>query len=735
MLYGKVLRSPHAHARVINIDTSAAESLSGVKLVLKPSHFIELFGEMPLIGAIPPLNLPILSEEVRYVGDEVAAVAAIDEETAERALRLIRVTYEELPVVINPEEAMAPGAPQLHAEERNIRDRKSVRVGNIEKSFKEADCIVKAKFRTSKHAHTALEPHGCISSYDSATGQLTHWSCAQKLFPTCLAMSKALKMPASKVRIILPEGMGAGFGGKDGCLPFDVIAAIMSMKLGRPVKIILSREEVFMSAYTRHPYVIEAELGVTKDGTILAWKEKTIVDIGAYGNLGELVAIVGQACLPGSYKMPNILIDSYVVYTNKQFCGPFRGFGNPQVTFARESLLDMAADKLALDPLELRMRNIIKPQELPYTTSTGLIIRSCGIEECINKAVSVIDWKKKRRPNTGIGLSCAMHINCTKGGPEDLDVDYISAGVVVLMDGSVIVQTGNADIGEGMNTALAQVAAEELGVPLEDVVVPGPDTQYSPPDSGCFASKGALARASAVHKAAAEAKQKLLRIASKILDENPEDMVAKRGRIYVKNNPEKAVTIADVASAAYFTDIDGGGEPILGRGTWISNTEPVNENGYGNLSAAYTFAVNAVEVEVDPETGQVELTRYVAVNDAGRVLNIDIVEGQIQGGSAQGVGFGLHEGMLYDEAGQLLNPFFIDYKIPTAADLPDIEAYTVDVIEPDNPLGSKGVGEIGLNCSAPAIANAIQQAVGVRITDLPITPVKILLSLEGKEKV
>jgi CO/xanthine dehydrogenase Mo-binding subunit len=731
MLYGKILRSPHPHARVVRIDKTRAESLPGVRFVMTSQDVTRILGEMPVIGAVPPRNYPVLSEEPRYVGDEVAAVAAVDEETAEKAVRLIEVEYEKLPAVLDPEKAMDPEAVRIHGDERNIRDQKRVRIGNAEKALKQSDCVVKARFRTSKHAHVAIEPHGCISNYDLSAGQLTHWICAQKIYPTCIEMGGLLKIPASKVRVILPEGMGAGFGGKDGCLPMDIIAALMSMKLGKPIKIILSREEVFMATYTRHPYIIEAELGLKQDGTIVAWKEKTVVDIGAYGNLGELVAIIGQACMPGSYKIPNISVDSYLVYTNKQFCGPFRGFGNPQVTFARESLLDMGAKKLKIDPVDLRLRNLIKPEDLPYTTSSGLVIRSCGIEACVKKAAEAIGWGKKRKTNTGVGIACTMHITGTKYGPHDIDVDYVAADVVVYVDGSAVVHTGSPDIGEGINTVLAQVAAEALGIRLEKVAVASADSQFSPPDGGCFASKGAFARASAVHRAAAEARGKLLRVAGKMLEADPKDLVARQGKIHVRADPGREVAISDVAAAAYFTAIDGGGEPIIGHGTWISDTRPVDENGYGNISPAYTFAANAAEVEVDPETGQVKVLNYVAAQDNGRTLNVDIVEGQIHGGAAQGIGYGLYEDMIYGtETGQHLNPFLLDYKIPTAADVPDIETIITETIEPENPLGSKGAGEIGLNCAAPAVANAIADAIGVRMKDLPMTPVKIVNALE-----
>lgn len=730
MLYGKFLRSPYAHAKVGKIDVSKAESLPGVKLILTPRDIIE---KIPTLGPIPPKNQYLLEEEVRYVGDEVAAVAAVDEETAEKAISLITVEYEELPAIFDPEEAMSPEAPQLHAESRNTRDHLKVRAGDIEEGFKKADHIFKIRFQTSKQAHVALEPHGCVSSYDTSTGKLTHWSPVQGMMPTWFALYTALNLPAHKVRVITSEGNGGGFGSKGRAYKHDVCAAFMSMKLGKPVKMILSREEVFMATTTRHPCIRESEIGLKEDGTIVAWRERAILDIGAYAGYGKWIAIFGDGSALGPYKIPNVWIDTYLAYTNKSLGGAMRGFGNPQVTFARESLLDIAAGQMGIDRLELRLKNIIKPQDLPFKTSTGRIVRSCGIEECIKKAADAIEWTRRRKPYAGVGLACMVHQTSVKFGPQDPDMEFAGAEAEVLPSGCVIIRTGNSDVGQGLYTTLAQIAAEELGIPVEKVTVVRADSEATPLDIGAIASRSAYSTGFAVKKAVIEAREKLLRIAGKMLRAKEEDLTIRQGKIYLTKDPGKFVAIEDVIAAAYFTAIDGGAEPVIGRGTWTSKAERLNADGCGNFSPAYAFGVAAAEVEIDPETGQVKVTRFITAHDVGKALNPDIVEGQLHGGAVLGIGWGLFENMIYDnKTGQLLNPLLIDYKVPTAADLPDIQHIIVETTEPDSPYGNKAVGETAVNCAAAAIANAVYDAARIRITELPIRPEKILRALKER---
>lgn len=731
MLYGKFLRSPYPHAKVISIDTSKAESLPGVKLVLTPRDIINMLGKMPAIEQ----NLYPLTEKARYVGDEVAAVAAVDEETAEKAIDLIDVQYEELPAVLDPEEAMKPGAPQIHEEAKNnIVDQKRLRAGNIEDGFKEADYIFEDRFQVSKPAHVCLETHGSLSSYDTLTGKLTHWASTQIPYFLCLGLSEALNIPASKVRVINAEaGCGGGFGSRASALPYDYCSAIMSIKLGKPVKMVLSREEEFMATSTRHPMIRESRIGLRKDGTIVAYKEKVILDTGAYGTWVSWVAALTLSTAPGPYKIPNIWIDAYSVYTNTSVSGAFRGFGNPQATFVRESLLDIAAKGMGIDPVEIRLRNIIKTEDLPYTTSTGLIVRSCGIEECINKVADAVGWKEKKKPYTGVGLATLIHWSSAKGSREEDPTDFGSVELELVADGSAIVRTGLSELGQGLYTVLAQIAAEELGILIENVTVVGADTGVTPPGVGSYASRTTLIDGSSLKIATDIVKEKLFRIAGKMLEAPQDILTAKQGKIYVKEDPSKAVSIADVAYAAYFTDIDGGAGPISATGTYISKAEALDDDGCGDYVSASAFLANAVEVEVDTETGQVKLTRFVTAIDAGRIINLGGVEGQLQGGGAQGIGYALLEDTIYDKkTGRPLNPSLLDYKVPTAPDIPTLEAITVETIDPAIPLGTKGAGELAMVSPAPAIANAIYNAIGIRFKELPITPAKVLRALKEK---
>ncbi|MFC1965221.1 xanthine dehydrogenase family protein molybdopterin-binding subunit, partial [Chloroflexota bacterium] len=557
-----------------------------------------------------------------------------------------------------------------------------------------------------------------------ASGKLTHWTVGQVIEFTRLGLGEALHMPANKIRVLSPEFVGGSFGGKSGVSTYDVCASLMSMRLGKPVKLVLSREEVFMATVSRHPMIRESEIGLKKDGTIVAWREKIIMDSGAYGRISEWIAQITQGVLPGPYKIPNIWIDTYIVYTNKPVCSAFRGFGNPQAVFARESLIDIAAEKMGMDRIVLRLKNTIRPEDIPFTASTGAIVRSCAIEECIKKATEAIGWDKERKPHTGVGLAC--EVQCTSG---KLGSDYASAELTVAPDGSVIVRTGVTDLGQGLLTALTQIAAEELEMPMERITVFPADTETSPPDVGVHGSRSAYTTGSAVKYAAAEAKKKLLKIASIMLKVSLENLVIEKGKIHDKNDPNKAVGFGEVIGAAYFAF----GEPITGHGLWVTAADECNDDGYGNRTEAYSFGAEAAEVEVDPETGQVKVNRYVAAHDIGKALNVDIVEGQIQGGIAQGIGYALSEGLFYDsKTGQPLNTLLRDYRVPLADDLPDIQPIIVESVHPTGPYGNKGVGEASVNCAAATIANAICNATGVRITDLPITPEKVLRALKEK---
>jgi CO/xanthine dehydrogenase Mo-binding subunit len=730
MLYAKFLRSPHPHAKVKKIDTEKAEKLPGVKLVLTPG---DLKG-LPPIGIVAPENKYVLTDHPRYVGDEIAAVAAIDEETCERALELIEVEYELLPYVMDPIEAMKPGAPQIHDwEKNNICDKRKLRAGDVEKGFKEADFIFKDTFKTSKQAHVAMESHGAVASYDPFEGKLTHWTDTQKNCFIRDTLSFMFHIPSSKVRVLNPEGIGGGFGGKDEIFPHQIITSMMSIKLGKPVKMVYSREEVFMATRTRHPFIREAEVGLKKDGTIVAWREKITMDCGAYRGYGQWVCLLSQIITGGPYKIENIWIDSNIVYTNKSPAGAYRAFGNPQATFVRESILDKAAREMGIDYKELMLKNTIKEKDLPYTNSRGQIINSCGVDECIKRAADAIGWNKKRKTNTGIGLASTYHWSSAK---NLMNCDFAVVQVNLNPDGSAIVHCGSVDYGQGLYTVIAQIVADGLGINIDMVKIVGNDTENTPYSIGVWGCRGALVEGSATKYAVDDVKRQVLDGASKLLGIPVNDLYLKEQKVYSKSNPKKSMLLRDVSYELHFNGIDKlGGKPIIGQGVWRSDTTPFDLDGIANPIPAYGFGVHAAEVEVDPETGKVKILNYVIAHDVGRALNWAIVEGQLQGGVAHGIGYALFEETYYDEkTGQPINPFLIDYKVPSAEDCPDIEPIIIETIDPVIPLGNKGVGEFSLVCAAPALANAIFDAVGVRMKELPITAEKILKALKEKNK-
>ncbi|WP_309493295.1 xanthine dehydrogenase family protein molybdopterin-binding subunit [Candidatus Hecatella orcuttiae] len=726
MLWGKILRSPYPHAKVLSVDASKAERLPGVKAILTPQ---EVIAKTKPSGPTTIKDEYVLKDKARHVGDEIVAVAAVSEDVAEEAVELIDVKYEVLPAVYDAEEAMKPGAPQIHDGVKNNTHHAKLRAGDVEKGFKESDRVFKERFVTSKQSPTPIEPHCALSHYDPVSGKLTHWSSTHTPHILRLDLAGTLGLPESKVRVTKPEGMGGGFGIKSD-YPLDACAALLSMKTGKPVKMVLSREEEMLTR-TRHPMIMEMEIGVGKDGKITALRNRAILDTGAYASFGLGVAYMAQAFTVGPYKIPNLWIDSYIVYTNKAPSGAFRGFGNPQVTFARESLLDIAAHEMGMDPVEFRRINLIKPEDLPYTTANGLIINSCGIEECLTKALEAVG-REKLKPNQGIGVSCAMTWTGGKWLPG-FDADYSSAIVQVNEDGTAMLFTGSCDLGTGLYTVLAQIVAEELGIPMENISVVAADTDATPPCLGAWGSRSATMAGSAVKLAAADAKKRMLEVAAEILETPSESLEVGGGKIFVKDDPDRAVTVGEVASTAYFSKKRGIVGPIIGRGVYDPPSVPFDENGCGNCCATYGFAAHAVLVEVSPETGHVKLVKYVTADDVGRALNPEIVEQQLQGGTAQGIGYGLFEGLVYNaESGHPFNPNFTDYKIPTAADLPDIQSLIVETIDPVTLLGQKGVGESGMVTSAPAIANAVYNAVKVRIKELPITPEKIMEALRKR---
>lgn len=758
MLHGKILRSPHAHARILSIDTSAAERLPGVKVVMTGKDVANMRYGFVDTPRYPADQYPLTQDKVRYIGDEVAAVAAIDEDTAEEALRLIKVEYEALPAVFTVDEAMKPDAPHIHEQQyeggssawedwgakrttssvaeydfNNLSGRTQVRHGDIEQAFKDAYHIREDTFETKATVHAAMEPHAAIAHWDPS-GKLNMYLGSMSIFYKRFILAKVFGLPTSRVRI-LKTWVGGAFGGKVDVFPYEVIAVLLAQRSGRPVKVELSREEVFTTTRQRHPTKITIKTGVAKDGTILGQQYRFIADNGGYRGSGAIVAFLGYAMNIPVYRIPNLLYDGFSVYTNNPIRGPQRGHGAPQMRFAVDSQMDMIAEDLGLDPVEVMLKNARDPGEV--IPSIGDTLHTCGLKECISGAAEVAGWTEKRadlsrREGTkrrGIGMStCSMF----SGGAY---YPFASAAIVKFDDdGAATVYTGAIDFGQGCDTTMAQVAAEELGLGLDDIRVVSGDTELCPIDMGGFLSGGALVTGTAVKEAAAEARRKLFEVAADMLEARPDDLEARNGRVYVKGSPEQSLAFAKVIHQSVART---NGDPIIGRGyrQIVKGVDryPSLAKAKGRWTDAYGFAAHAAEVEVDTETGAVTLLKATTFHDCGYPLNRQIVEGQVEGCVSNGQGQALSESIDLED-GHLMNASFLTYRLPISLDTPVFADGLVETIDPNGPFGAKEVGEGALAGLLGAVGNAVYDATGVRIMDLPITPEKVLRGLEQQEK-
>jgi 4-hydroxybenzoyl-CoA reductase alpha subunit len=722
MLYGKVLRSPYPHARILKIDTSRAERLLGVRAVATVEDTPKKKFGSYRSGVKDELIFAL--DKVRYVGDEVAAVAAIDKEIAQEALSLIRVEYEELPSVLSVDEAMRSDSPQIHEEaHKNIASHTITVRGDPEKGFKEADLILEDRFETQLQIHGYLEPVGCIASWDSS-GKLTIWAPIQNPSWSRFIFSEALDLSMGKLRVVQTL-IGGAFGGKLEQKQY-LIASTLSRKTGRPVKIVNSREEEFQTSMPRVPMIIHLKMGVKKDGMLTAKEHRIFADNGAYTKYASAVVNLGTYRVDGLYRLKNIRNENYLIYTNKLPTSAFRGFGNPQITFAIESMLDHLAEGIGMDPLELRLRNAAEPGDI---TAHGFKYTSCGLKDCFKQVAEGIEWKRKKTQRNfrrGVGISATSHV-CGNRSFFPL-FDGATAYVRIDEGGSVRIITGEVEVGQGLLTAYASIAAEELGVPIGEVTVEAPDTDIAPFGLGTWGDRGTFIGGNGVKLAATDAKKQLFDRAAEMLETVPSDLVCREGKIYVKGSPQKNLSFPEVASSAVYAR---GGASILGKGTFFPKSEIADQTRYGNVSGTYAFGAQAAEVEVDEETGQIRLVRVVAAHDVGRALNPNMIEGQIEGATAQGIGYALFEEVRFED-GVMLNPDFLNYRVPTALDIPPITSLLVETNDEAGPFGAKGVAEPAMTPTAPAIANAIYDAVGVRINSLPITPRKVLEALRKK---
>jgi CO/xanthine dehydrogenase Mo-binding subunit len=723
MLYGKILRSHYPHARILNIDTSKAERLPGVKAVITAKDTPTIEWDPWAVG-----KYTLAVDKVRCIGDEVAAVAAISEDIAEEALELIKVEYEPLPAVFDLSEAMQPDAPMIHDAEGNIAETWNIERGDVEKNFREADCIIEDRFETQLQNHCYMEPICCVADFDISE-KLTIWLTSMDMWNMRRTLAKVLNMTESKVRVVQAY-VGGAYGARLDLEPIHAICALLAKKSGKAVRVENNREEQFLASFRRVNGIIEHKIGVKQDGRIVARHIKIIGNAGAYNTWLTGFQLKRIAVIPdGSYNIPSMKAEAKLVYTNKPYVTAFRGYGAIQGRFVVETHLDVIAEKLRMDPVELRLKNAT---QTGCVSIHGEVISSCALDECIHKVVKSIGWKEKKKKKIygrGIGVSCSMYCSDSR---LDNGFGGSVAFVEIHEDGRVTINSGEHEYGQGMFNVFAQITAEELGVPVEDIEITPQDTDITPYALGPYGGgRITVSGGNAVKLAAEDAREKLFQLAAEMLEANPEDLTIADRKIHVQGYPEKVVSIAEVAQTSIY---QRKGSAIIGKGVDERDTDVQDlDTMYGNHSSGYTFSVAAAEVEIDIETGKIRVLNYESANDLGKAINPMTSEGQVEGQIATGgIGYGLMEEMVWDK-GIMINPNYLDYKLPTALDMPTMKTILVESNEPNGPYGAKGLGRLAIQPAPAAIANAIYDAIGVRIKDLPITPQKILKALKEKE--
>ncbi len=709
MLYGKILRSSYPHAKIIRINTEKAWRVPGVRAVITglDTHF----SKMGVLNDQPPLKY----DKVRSVRDEVAAVAAETPEAAERAVEEIEVEYQPLEGVFDPEEAVKPGAPLVHEEKMsNIVDLKFSFSTSDQQRFSEiferAYAVAEDRYQLHYVNASPLGTMGCIAYYNEL-GELTVYTNTQAPFLYRYELSKIVGINPTRIRVIQPE-IGGSFGRGMDIYPLDPITVGLSIKTRRPVKIVLTREEEFQYAPPRQPAIIYMRSAADKNGRLLARDTRVILDAGAYVSWGPFDGRVMMATNSGLYDVQEVRFNATVVYTNNPSTGTQRGAGNPQITFAIEQQMDMLAEQLGMDPVEFRILNSNKPNT---TTPQGMKITTCELRECLKRAAEEIGWRGRGMagPNRGIGFASFLHVG---GGARVYRSD--GCGTILTVDdfGLVTVITGSTDLGTGSDTAIAQIVAEELGVPVQNVRVVNDDSSIRPWDVGTHASRATFVAGNSALLAARKAKEIILTTASELLNTPSSELVVENGYIYPRNNPSKKIELEKVVRRHHFKT---GGSSIVTTAFYDPPTEMQDDNWMGNFSATYSFGVQAALVEVDRETGAVKVLKIVSVHDSGRIINPAAAEGQVHGGVLMGIGYTLYEEMVLDK-GRVVNASFMDYLVPTALEVPVIKVVFIEKPDPAGPFGAKGLGETGCIPTAAAIANAVYDALGKRVNRLPI---------------
>jgi xanthine dehydrogenase molybdenum-binding subunit len=726
MLHGAVCRTDRVHARILKVSTARARSLPGVRAVLTAADIANVpFGH----GRD---NFALKGDKVTCIRDEVAAVAAETEEIAREACRLIEVEYEDLPPVFDPREAMKPGAPVIHAaREDNVPFRYDYAHGDVEAAEMESDVVLEDTFHLQFVTHCCMGTSGILAEFD-ARGNLTLWSLTQVPFLYQRDMARIVGVPPEKIRVIQVT-IGGGFGSKLDIYPFEPIAVHLARAAGRPVRLLFDRREEFVSSPTRQPTEIHLRCGATRDGTLTFRDASLIHDNGGRTSWGATTPFVMMHCFSSLYRVPNVRFHTTVVNTNNPYSGSMRGYGNLQATFAVESQLDRLAGELGIDPLELRLKNSLEQGE---TTGQGMYLETCGQRECLTTAADAAGWAEKHgrmeapeaHLKRGIGLASMVHVG---GGAKIYHSD--GCGTILKADdyANFTLVTGSSEIGQGSETVLAMIVAEVLGVPLERIRVINDDTAVTPWDVGVHASRTTFVAGNSAKGAAEKARAKLLAAAAKQLKVPADLLDIRRGQVVRESGGEVLIELGKVIRKLHFSKKF---ETVITEHYYEPSSEMQNREFKGNVSPTYAFGTHVVQVEVDTETGVVRPLRVTAAHDAGRVLNRLGIEGQVEGGVAMGLGYGLTEELLVRE-GRVLNPDFRDYKLITAPEMPEVEMHFIETIAPEGPFGAKGIGEAPAICVAPALANAVYDAIGIRFRRLPLTPERVLLSLRAGREV
>ncbi len=749
MLYGAILHSPVAHARIMRIDTSRAEAMPGVRAVVTHREA----GTTPY-GVSPARHDETIfcHDVVRYVGDEIAAVAADDPATAFEAVRRIAVEFEELPIILDAEQAMAEGAAQLHEMyPRNLCGEVHWHFGDVDAAEKEADYIRTDRMTSAMQNGAFMEPQSVLAEVD-AQGRLTMWSSTQAPHYVQRTLAMALGIPLHKVRVVMPA-VGGGFGPKASCSTLELATCLLAIKTGKPVKSTFDREQVFLHARARHAFEHTMTTGVKKDGTILTLRHRCLLDGGAYASFGIATVYYAGSLLGGPYHLKNMKYDGYRVVTNKPACGAQRGHGAVIARALFEVQLDRIAEELGMDPIDLRLKNVMQRGD---TTINELNMSSLGMRECLEAVRESSAWKEKRlhrEPGTGIGAACGFFVSGA-GYPIYRSNTYHATVITKINDigGQVSVYSGAADIGQGSDTMLAMITAEVLGIPLDDVTVHSGDTEHTV-DLGAYSSRTTLMAGHAAREAAENVREQVLEVVARRMKVDREELAISNGEIVYLGEGEpdfRSMRDEYLAEHKGFTDHPAGARLTFREASRIAFLDKGSIVGTGRYkppklggsfkgatvgtSPAFGCSAQIAEVKVDAETGEVRVLRVTGAHDCGFAINRTSVEGQMQGSISMGLGQALMEEVQFDAKGRITNTNLAEYKIPTAIDMPALEAIVVESDEPNGPFGAKEVGEGAIMPTIPAILNAIYDAAGVSVESLPATPEKLLRAIREKER-